>query len=110
MLSIIKAEDGIQDEQKILKDNQAIVIDAKTNTINYILEIRKDGSVIKKHIDNETKQKLAKMLNLSVKNETTTKPYGQESTSTIYKKSNIKQWDKREIIYEQTVERIDLIR
>lgn len=114
MLSVIKAEDKIQDKQKILKDNQAVVIDAKNNTISYILEIRKDGSIIKKYIDDKTKQKLAKMLNLSIKNsiknKIASKPKKQISTSKIYKKSNITQWDKRKIIYEQVVEKIDLIR
>ena len=116
---------------KILKSNQAIVFNAKTNTISYVLEITPDGKIIKKFLSNDEKQKLIKAFNLGA-DSATSKASGnlkesgdskvananQSANSAIsgeskidkYPNSHIKEWDKSKIIYEQVVDRINILR
>lgn len=78
---------------KILKENQAFAINARNNTIDYILEIRPDGKIIKKTLAKKQKEIIQKQPNLNNK----------KANNEI----NKKQWDKKKIIYEQSVEIID---
>lgn len=97
----IYAKDSIIDVDQVLKDNQAIVINAKTNSIKYILEILPNGEVIKTYISKKDQEKLIKELNLNITS---------SNNMVDTKKSPIKIWDKKKIIYEQQVEKIDIDR
>lgn len=94
-------QDSIIDVSRILKDNQAVVINAKTNSIEYVLEILPNGKIIKKYINKKGQDGLIKELNL---NDTL------QNNTTNTRKSPITNWDKKRIIYEQKVEKIDINR
>ena len=97
---------------KILKSNQAIVFDARTNTISYVLEITKGGKIIKKFLSNTEKQKILEQMNLGADSGKlkSTKPNLSESKIDKYPNSHIKEWDKSKIIYEQVVDKIQILR
>lgn len=112
---------------KILKHNQAVVFNAKTNTISYMLEITRDGKVIKRFLSDEEKKNLMQSLNLGANKNVnqgaipnTQKEQSDESkiksiqsaepTIDKYPDSHIKEWDKSKIIYEQVVDKIDILR
>ncbi len=88
----VYSKDVIIDVGKILKENQAIAIDAKTNTIKYIVDILPNGEIIKTYINKGNKD------NIPSNNVINTR------------KSHITIWDKKHIPYEQQVEKIDIDR
>lgn len=96
---ILYAKDSIIDVSQVLKENQAIVINAKTNTIKYIIEILPNGEMIKTHISKEEKDRLMQGFK-----QNTTSP----NSITNGRKSHIRIWDKKQIIYEQQVEKINI--
>ena len=100
------------DSNKILKSNQAVVFNARTNTISYVLEITKDGRVIKKFLSNAEKQKILEIMNLSANGGTIkiTKSNTEKPKVDKYPNSHIKEWDKSKIIYEQVVDKIQILR
>ncbi|RAX54281.1 hypothetical protein CCY99_04520 [Helicobacter sp. 16-1353] len=96
-------QDKIIDTSKILKNNQALVIDAKTNTINYVLEMLPNGKIIKKYLTIQEQEQIKNQLDLK----------NIESNifnNRIHKKSNISEWNKKKIPYEQKIEKIDIDR
>lgn len=109
---------------KILKSNQAVVFNAKTNTISYVLEITPSGKIIKKFLSNDEKQKLIKAFNLGADsasakasdlanmsaNQSANSATKGESKIDKYPNSHIKEWDKSKIIYEQIVDKINILR
>lgn len=112
---------------KILKSNQAVVFNAKTNTISYVLEITPSGKIIKKYLSKDEKQKLIKAFNLgadsandSAQNALKASDSANvganqsamqgESNIDKYPDSHIKEWDKSKIIYEQIVDKINILR
>ncbi len=109
---------------KILKSNQAVVFNAKTNTISYVLEITPSGKIIKKFLSNDEKQKLIKAFNLGADSQSTkasdlanmsanqsaNSANKGESKIDKYPNSHIKEWDKSKIIYEQIVDKINILR
>lgn len=108
---------------KILKSNQAVVFNARTNTISYVLEITPSGKIIKKFLSNDEKQKLIKAFNLgadlprakvggdsNVANLDANQGANSESNIDKYPDSHIKEWDKSKIIYEQIVDKINILR
>ncbi len=108
---------------KILKSNQAVVFNAKTNTISYVLEITPSGKIIKKYLSKDEKQKLIKAFNLgadSAQNALKASDSANvganqnamqgESKIDKYPDSHIKEWDKSKIIYEQIVDKINILR
>ncbi len=116
---------------KILKSNQAVVFNAKTNTISYVLEITPSGKIIKKYLSKDEKQKLMKAFNLgadsakdSAQNASKASDLANmganqsannsaiqgESKIDKYPDSHIKEWDKSKIIYEQIVDKINILR
>lgn len=109
---------------KILKSNQAVVFNAKTNTISYVLEITPSGKIIKKFLSNDEKQKLIKAFNLGADsanaktsdlanmsaNQSANNATKGESKIDKYPNSHIKEWDKSKIIYEQIVDKINILR
>lgn len=85
----------------MLKDNQALVVDAKTNTINYVLEILPNGKIVKKYLTTQEQEDIKKQLNLK----------NVESNifnNKIHRKNNITEWDKKKIKYEQEIEKINI--
>lgn len=104
MLAVIQnlfGRDSIIDTSKVLKDNQALVIDAKTNTINYVLEILPNGKIVKKYLTTQEQEDIKKQLNLK----------NVESNifnNKIHRKNNITEWDKKKIKYEQEIEKINI--
>lgn len=104
MLAVIQnlfGRDSIIDTSKVLKDNQALVIDAKTNTINYVLEILPNGKIVKKYLTAQEQEDIKKQLNLK----------NVESNifnNKIHRKNNITEWDKKKIKYEQEIEKINI--
>lgn len=104
MLAVIQnlfGRDSIIDTSKVLKDNQALVIDAKTNTINYVLEILPNGKIVKKYLTTQEQEDIKKQLNLK----------NMESNifnNKIHRKNNITEWDKKKIKYEQEIEKINI--
>lgn len=97
---------------KILKSNQAVVFNAKTNTISYILEITSSGKIIKKFLSNDDKQRLMKTLNLGMDSNQNLSVFQNSESKNIdkYPDSHIKEWDKSKIIYEQIVDKIYILR
>lgn len=112
---------------KILKSNQAVVFNAKTNTISYVLEITPSGKIIKKYLSKDEKQKLIKAFNLgadSAKDSAQNAVKASDSANVSanqsamqgeskidkYPDSHIKEWDKSKIIYEQIVDKINILR
>lgn len=104
MLAVIQnlfGRDNIIDTSKVLKDNQALVIDAKTNTINYVLEMLPNGKIVKKYLTTQEQEDIKKQLNLK----------NMESNifnNKIHRKNNITEWDKKKIKYEQEIEKINI--
>ena len=100
------------DSEKILKSNQAVVFNARTNTISYVLEITKDGKIIKKFLSNAEKQKILETMNLSANSGRIkiTKSNTEKPKVDKYPNSHIKEWDKSKIIYEQVVDKIQILR
>lgn len=107
---------------KLLKSNQAVVFNAKTNTVSYVLEITPSGKIIKKFISENEKQKLIKAFNLGADSNdlkasgevanvsTSSKTKSSEAIIDKYPDSHIKEWDKSKIIYEQVVDKINILR
>lgn len=118
------------DTDKILKSNQAVVFNARTNTISYVLEITPSGKIIKKFLSKDEKQKLIKAFNLGADsakdsaqnalkasdsanmsaNQSVNSATKDESKIDKYPDSHIKEWDKSKIIYEQIVDKINILR
>ncbi len=119
------------DTSKLLKSNQAVVFNARKNTISYVLEITPSGKIIKKYLSNDEKQKLMKAFNLgadsakdSAQNALDSKASGASANQSAlgaiqsseskkidkYPDSHIKEWDKSKIIYEQVVDKINILR
>ncbi len=111
---------------KILKSNQAVVFNAKTNTISYVLEITPSGKIIKKYLSKDEKQKLIKAFNLGADSaQSALKASDSANSANVganqsaiqgeskidkYPDSHIKEWDKSKIIYEQIVDKINILR
>ena len=121
-------------DNPILRPNEALVIDAKSNEINFVLELTKDGKIKKRFLSNGEKNALYKALNInraakssggakldsareldsadsareldSAKNAKNANFNGADST----RHSHIKQWDKKKIIYEQRVYKMENLR
>ena len=98
------------DSNKILKSNQAVVFNARTNTISYVLEITKDGKIIKKFLSKAEKQKILETMNLSANGGTIKITKSEKPKVDKYPNSHIKEWDKSKIIYEQVVDKIQILR
>ena len=126
IVGILSADSPINTD-KILKSNQAVVFNAKTNTISYVLEITPSGKIIKKYLSKDEKQKLIKAFNLgadspkdSAQNALKASDSANvganqsamqgESKIDKYPDSHIKEWDKSKIIYEQIVDKINILR
>lgn len=126
IVGILSADSPINTD-KILKSNQAVVFNAKTNTISYVLEITPNGKIIKKYLSKDEKQKLIKAFNLGADsakdsaqnalkaNDSANVSANQsaiqgESKIDKYPDSHIKEWDKSKIIYEQIVDKINILR
>ena len=126
IVGILSADSPINTD-KILKSNQAVVFNAKTNTISYVLEITPSGKIIKKYLSKDEKQKLIKAFNLGADspkdsaqnalkaNDSANVGANQsaiqgESKIDKYPDSHIKEWDKSKIIYEQIVDKINILR
>lgn len=129
IVGILSADSPINTD-KILKSNQAVVFNAKTNTISYVLEITPSGKIIKKYLSKDEKQKLIKAFNLgadSAKDSAQNALKANDSANSAnvganqsamqgeskidkYPDSHIKEWDKSKIIYEQIVDKINILR
>lgn len=126
IVGILSADSPINTD-KILKSNQAVVFNAKTNTISYVLEITPSGKIIKKYLSKDEKQKLIKAFNLgadSAKDSAQNALKASDSANVganqsaiqgeskidKYPDSHIKEWDKSKIIYEQIVDKINILR
>ena len=116
IVGILSADSPINTD-KILKSNQAVVFNAKTNTISYVLEITPSGKIIKKYLSKDEKQKLIKAFNLgadspkdSANVSANQSAMQGESKIDKYPDSHIKEWDKSKIIYEQIVDKINILR
>lgn len=101
LASSLFAQDRIIDTSKILQDNQSLVIDAKTNEINYILEIAPNGKIIKKYLSGAQQETLKNQLGLQ---------NVEIFDNQIHTNTAIKEWSKAKILYEQQVEKIPLKR
>ncbi len=120
LFAILNADSPI-DTSKVLRPNQALVIDGETNQIDYILEMQNDGQVIKKYLTQSQKEALARELKLDdeviealqnpkSRQDAKAKRAANAAKFDKYQKSHIKEWDKSKIIYEQLVEKIYIIR
>lgn len=113
LINVALAQDSIINTDKILKNNEALVIDAKTNKVAYILEISKDEKIIKKYPNKAKLDLIKKELNFNniqsqyTKN-ATSKSLNDKVSKRINTKSNISNWNKKTIIYEQKVYRIEI--
>lgn len=90
---------------EILKQNEALVIDGRTNKINFALEITKDGRIKKRFLSESEKEALYTQLNMAKMPDSTRKIQADK-----YPHSHIKEWDKSKIIYEQIVDKIEILR
>lgn len=95
--------DNIININDILKQNEALVIDAKNNEINFVLEITKDGKIKKRQLSEYEKTAIYKILDSTTMLDSTQKV-------DKYPHSHIKEWDKKKIIYEQIVDKIEILR
>lgn len=94
---------------KILKPNEALVIDGRTNKINFALEITKDGRIKKRFLSESQKEALYTQLNMA-KMPDSTRGIKKATQADKYPHSHIKEWDKSKIIYEQIVDKIEILR
>lgn len=115
-------------DKPILSPNEALVIDAKTNKINFTLEITKDGKIKKRLLSKSEKDALYKALNAESKIAESKRNMADSAfplnrldsankldsakvrDNSHIKQSHIKQWDKKKIIYEQSVYKIEILR
>lgn len=111
------------DTSKILKQNEALAIDAKNKRIDFVLELTKDGKIKKRFLSKHEKNALYKSLQESHSNlwqdidlkvdsakKSQDSSYEKSAESSINSRSHIKEWDKKKIIYEQVVDRIEILR
>ena len=137
-------------DNPILRPNEALVIDAKSNEINFVLELTKDGKIKKRFLSNGEKNALYKALNINraakssggAKLDSADSARGLDSADSAKnanfngvdsaknagfngadsaknanfngadstRHSHIKQWDKKKIIYEQRVYKMENLR
>lgn len=104
-------------DKPILSPNEALVIDAKTNKINFTLEITKDGKIKKRFLSKGEKDALYKALSAESKIAESKRnmadsafPLNKLDSAKVRDNSHIKQWDKKKIIYEQSVYKIEILR
>lgn len=104
-------------DKPILSPNEALVIDAKTNKINFTLEITKDGKIKKRFLSKSEKDALYKALSAESKIAESKRnmadsafPLNKLDSAKVRGDSHIKQWDKKKIIYEQSVYKIEILR
>ena len=110
-------------DKPILSPNEALVIDAKTNKINFTLEITKDGKIKKRLLSKSEKDALYKALNAESKIAESKRNMADSASPSnrldsankldsakTRDNSHIKQWDKKKIIYEQSVYKIEILR
>lgn len=100
--------DTMLDIKSILKPNEALVIDGRTNKINFVLEITKDGKIKKRFLNESEKAAIYKQLDANKLLDSTQINPTQKIDK--YPNSHIKEWDKTKIIYEQIVDKIDILR
>lgn len=100
-------------DNPILRPNEALVIDAKNNKINFTLEISKDGKIKKRFLSESEKKALSKYLDSApfrADSALTSKKSDSAKDSAPLRHSHIKQWDKKKIIYEQSVHKMEILR
>lgn len=102
-------------DNPILRPNEALVIDAKNNKINFTLEISKDGKIKKRFLSESEKKALSKYLDSARFGVDSAKSSdsalnSKKLDSAPLRHSHIKQWDKKKIIYEQSVHKMEILR
>lgn len=103
-------------DNAVLRPNEALVIDAKTNQINFTLEITKDGKIKKRFLSQREKDALYKTFSAESKIAESKRNMADSAfpnkldSAKARDNSHIKQWDKKKIIYEQSVYKIEILR
>ena len=107
-------------DNAVLHPNEALVIDAKTNQINFTLEITKDGKIKKRFLSQREKDALYKTFSAESKIVESKRNMADSAfpnkldsaldSAKARDNSHIKQWDKKKIIYEQSVYKIEILR
>lgn len=111
------------DTSKILKQNEALAIDAKNKRIDFVLEFTKDGKIKKRFLSKHEKNALYKSLqeshsnlwqdiDLKADSAKTSQDFAHEKSaeSSINSRSHIEEWNKKKIIYEHVVDMIKILR